>query len=102
MSNSIVLSEIEAVTLAIVRGLKSSYRKEQFERSKVGYYNTDNPVIVSLAKKGLLKVTKTGISLGDRSLVYRVMSETSHPDLKVWDLWGLNTYWYFKKESTAV
>ena len=52
----------EREALNVVR-LKSGYRAEYFTRQGLGVYGPTNPLIVSLAKKGLVKVTATGIAI---------------------------------------
>lgn len=42
---------------------KSGYRAEAFNQAGLGIYGKSNPVIQSLAKKGLVKISGTGISL---------------------------------------
>lgn len=56
------LPEIELKALNAIVGLKGGpYRSEAFARHRLGPYHPDNPVIKSLAAKGLIKVQRNGI-----------------------------------------
>lgn len=54
----------ELSALNAIAGLKGGkYRQEEFDRRGLGAYNSDNPLIKALAEKGLVKITKVGISV---------------------------------------
>lgn len=57
------LSREEKKALNIIGGIKPGYRKDEFMRAGLGLYDTQNPYIVSLIKKGLVKLTGTGIQI---------------------------------------
>ena len=57
------LTPQEDWALAIISGLKPGYRGESFERRDLGAYNAQNPVLISLVKKGLVKATGSGIQI---------------------------------------
>lgn len=69
------LTDKEQAALNIMSGIKSSYRKEEFWRKKLGPYSLDNPVMQSLLDKGLIKVNRGGammITLKGKNLAKRV------------------------------
>jgi hypothetical protein len=43
-------------------GYKSSYRGQAFEREGLGVYSPENPLVKSLAEKGLIKISPSGIT----------------------------------------
>ena len=55
------LTEDENKALQIVEHNRGTYRAEYFNRHGLGVYGRTNPVLLSLAKKGLLKLTGTGV-----------------------------------------
>lgn len=57
----ITLTKEEESALSIISGITSSYRKSEFERAGIGTYSRDNPHVQSLAQKGLIKITGTGM-----------------------------------------
>lgn len=58
------LSDKERAALDIIGGLVSGYRKVyEFQRRGLGEYGATNPYIQSLAQKGLVVVTKSGIQI---------------------------------------
>jgi hypothetical protein len=68
---NIVISDDEKKALGIVGGIKGGYRAEEFRRSRLGEYGPDNPLIKSLASKGLVKVSRTGIQITTLGRNYR-------------------------------
>lgn len=54
------VSERAVKALDIICGIKSSYRKEEFDRKSLGEYNATNPAIEELAQAGLVKIDKRG------------------------------------------
>lgn len=61
--NETSLSENEIKALQVVKTYKASYRRESFEREKLGRYDATNPLVAGLAAKGMLKITGAGISI---------------------------------------
>jgi len=59
----VVLTPDEKAALNIISGIKSSYRAEEFRRQRLGDYSRDNPIIESLADKGLVKIMGSGIRI---------------------------------------
>ena len=57
------LTDKEKDALAIVGGVTSGYRKDEFIRKGLGAYGPDNPFVKSLASKGLIQVTRAGMSI---------------------------------------
>lgn len=57
------LTDLERAALHIIGGIKSGYRADEFRRSGLGLYGKDNPHVVRLAARGLLKVTSTGVQI---------------------------------------
>lgn len=57
------LTDKEKKALDVIGSIKSSYRREEFRREGLGMYEPKNLIIQSLADKGLVKVTKVGISI---------------------------------------
>jgi hypothetical protein len=53
-------SQEELAAMSFMDGLKSSYRKDAFDRAGLGKYDLTNPIIKSLIKKGLIKVGSGG------------------------------------------
>lgn len=60
---AVELSRDEDMALAILAGLKPGYRGEAFMREGIGPYSPTAPLIQSLAKKGLVKVTGSGVQI---------------------------------------
>jgi len=60
---SVELTPEEKKALSIIGGYISSARRDMFRMEGLGGYSPTNPLIVSLAKKGLIKVTGTGIQV---------------------------------------
>jgi hypothetical protein len=50
----------ERTALGIIRSYKSSGRVDEFRRAQIGAYGPDNPLIRSLAGKGLVKIDSRG------------------------------------------
>jgi len=57
------LTPREHKALNIFGGIKSGYRKDEFLRNGLGPYSETNPIIQSLAAKGLIIITKVGIQI---------------------------------------
>lgn len=57
------LSNEEHAALSIIRGLKSGYRSEYFDRHRLGKYHPSNPLIQGLAQKGLVDVRANGLMI---------------------------------------
>lgn len=57
------LSDQEKMALNTIGGYQSGYRRDEFKRLRLGEYGVSNPHVVSLAGKGLLKLTKVGVSI---------------------------------------
>jgi len=53
----------EQSALNIIGGLISSYRAEAFQRADLGDYNATNPYVRSLAAKGLIQISGSGIKI---------------------------------------
>jgi hypothetical protein len=69
------LTPQEDMALAIISGLKPGYRAEYFTRNKLGPYDAQNPVLLSLVKKGLVRATGAGIQItteGKNSVNHRL------------------------------
>jgi hypothetical protein len=56
------LTDKEVKALEIM-GYKSGYRADYFFRARLGEYNRDNPIIQSLADKGLVRLMSNGITV---------------------------------------
>jgi hypothetical protein len=54
------LTEDEVKAVSMIVGYKPFYRKEQFPREGLGEYGPDNPIILSLQKKGMVKINRAG------------------------------------------
>jgi len=54
------LSEDEVQAISMIVGYKPSYRKEEFPRKGLGEYGPKNPIILSLQKKGMVKINRAG------------------------------------------
>ena len=61
--DDVILTPDEKAALGIVGGIKSSYRAQEFLRHRLGEYGKDNPIIESLAEKGLVKIMAQGIRI---------------------------------------
>jgi hypothetical protein len=59
-------SENELVALALMNGLKPSYRNDYFRQEGLGDYNKDNAIIRSLESKGCISINKAGAIVMDR------------------------------------
>jgi len=59
----VVLTPDEKEALNIIGGIKSSYRADEFRRHRLGDYHKSNPIIQSLADKGLVKIMGSGIRI---------------------------------------
>ena len=57
------LTDKEMAALNIIGGIKSGYRQDEFNRERLGLYGPGNPLIESLAKKGMVKITKRGVMI---------------------------------------
>ena len=57
------LTPQEKSALNIIGGIKSSYRAEYFREARLGAYGPTNPVLQSLAQKGLVAITRVGIAI---------------------------------------
>lgn len=53
-------TKAEIAALGIIDSIVSAYRKDVFSRKKLGVYSTDNPLIQTLAERGLIKINKAG------------------------------------------
>ena len=54
------LTEQQMIALSIIGGIKGGYRREYFERNNLGDYSPENPLVISLAKLGLINVMRNG------------------------------------------
>ena len=54
------LSDEERSALNIIGSMKGGYRKDEFARCGLGFYDADNSHIVNLAAQGLVRVNKAG------------------------------------------
>ena len=54
------VTDQEKAALNVIGGIISSYRKQEFQERKLGLYGPTNPLILSLAKKGLVKILGSG------------------------------------------
>jgi hypothetical protein len=57
--DEVELSDEEKSALRLC-AYKSGYRKDEFRRAGLGAYSAENPYVVSLAAKGMLKITRGG------------------------------------------
>lgn len=57
------LTPQESQALAIINGLKPGYRKDAFDRKRLGRYDATNPILKTLVEKGLIKATGAGIQV---------------------------------------
>lgn len=57
------LSAKEQLALNVIGGIKSGYRQDEFQRKGLGLYSNQNPILQSLATKGLIAVTGQGIKI---------------------------------------
>ena len=57
------LTKEEQKAINIISGIMSGYRQKEFLREDLGNYKADNPLIQSLAQKGLVKITGSGIKI---------------------------------------
>lgn len=71
-SESDALTPEEQKALNIIGGIKSGYRADEFRRARLGLYGATNPVIQSLAAKGMISVTGVGISITTKGKGSRV------------------------------
>ena len=55
------LTEKEWNALEVICRFRSGYRRGEFYLKRLGEYSTDNPIIQSLERKGLIKVSRVGI-----------------------------------------
>lgn len=53
----------EEMALAILKGIKSSYRPDYFREHQLGPYAASNPLVQGLVSKGLVKATGTGLQI---------------------------------------
>jgi hypothetical protein len=60
-AQTVDLTDDEKKALGIINSTKSGYRADEFGRQGIGDYSTNNPLIQSLEKKGLLKIMASGI-----------------------------------------
>jgi len=58
--NAEPLTEDEQKAVNIIGGIKSSYRREYFDRHRLGPYSVENSVVQSIIKKGLAKANRAG------------------------------------------
>jgi hypothetical protein len=65
------ISDSERKALNIIGGIKSGYRADRFRYDGLGEYNESNPLIQSLAAKGLIKVSRIGIQITTLGRNYR-------------------------------
>lgn len=73
--NEATLTESECYALHIIKQYKASYRRDAFTRSSyygrqreargivLGEYDRNNPLLIGLAAKGLIKITGAGIQI---------------------------------------
>lgn len=61
--NDVTLSEKETQALYLIRQYNSKGRTESFSRNGLGKYGKENPLVVSLASKGFLKIVGNGVSV---------------------------------------
>jgi len=54
------ITEDQKTALAIISGIKSGYRKEYFRSHRLGEYSPKNPLLIELAKMGLIKIMRNG------------------------------------------
>ena len=66
------LTEAEQKALNVIGGIKSGYRADEFRHQGLGSYGPANPVIQSLAAKGMISVTGVGISITTKGKGSRV------------------------------
>ena len=57
------ISEQEKLVLGIIGGIKSSYRREYFDRKNLGPYASSNPLLQDMQKKGWIKISGVGIQI---------------------------------------
>lgn len=57
------LTKEEIKALNIIAGIKGGYRARYFDDHRLGTYGTTNPHLVSLAAKGLVKITGVGVAV---------------------------------------
>lgn len=69
-----------AGVLGIVRELTSAGRKAAFERSGLGVYGKDHPIIQNLAKAGHLKISSSG-AISAASHVKDMLKTVSRSDI---------------------
>jgi len=55
------LTEKEFSALNAIVGIKSSYRPDYFMQNRLGPYGPKNPLLLTLAEKGLIRITGAGI-----------------------------------------
>ena len=54
------LTDCERSALNAIAGMKGGYRAEEFNRRGLGEYSASNPLVASLASKGLVTINKAG------------------------------------------
>lgn len=59
----ILLTPEEKKALEIIGSYVSGYRSDAFRREGIGAYSRDNPLIQSLAEKGLIRMMGSGIQI---------------------------------------
>ena len=60
---AVEMSDDEKRALNVIGGYRGGYRGEEFRRERLGEYGPDNPLIQSLAKKGLVQIMGGGIRI---------------------------------------
>jgi len=58
-----LLNRVQQKAVDIIGGIKGGYRREYFEKHRLGEYGPNNPLIQGLAKMGLIKVMRNGIQI---------------------------------------
>lgn len=63
LTAEIPLSREEKLALKAIDGLNSRGRKDEFSRLDLGEYGPNNPLLLSLAAKGLILIKKSGVTI---------------------------------------
>ena len=59
-SSAPTVSDKAKAALNVICGIKSSYRQDEFNRSGLGMYGANNPLVAELKAAGFVKVNKAG------------------------------------------
>lgn len=54
------ITEEQKTALAIIGGIKGGYRKDYFRKYRLGEYSPNNPLLIEMAKMGLIKIMRNG------------------------------------------